>query len=347
MRLGERLNREPDPAPLRVSISLARCNESNNRRMMTAFVFTLLASIADVQASPSLYASTVNTCTAMANRQLALIGAILVTAVITFVNAGSRLNELLVDFPSSGFNGHVQFEFILNPFRRPPADPCLHVNGREVPLALVRNLRARRYVLRLRPDGSARVTIPRGGSAAGARSFAERQTAWLGRQLHRLATRTSHPKEWLVGTEILFCGEQVKIEVGENGTIRFAAEVIKVPHSSTNFRPAIEKHLWRLAAKELPPRVLEFAKAHQLTVRRITVRNQKSRWGSCSRRGTISLNWRLIQTPAHVQDYIILHELCHLRELNHSRRFWREVESVCPEYEAAESWLKKHGSLLR
>jgi len=257
------------------------------------------------------------------------------------------LDELLVDFPPSGLNGHVQFEFILNPFRRPPEDPCLHVNGREVPLALVRNLRARRYVLRLRPDGSARVTIPRGGSAAGARSFAERQTAWLDRQLHRLATRSTQPKEWLVGTEILFRGELVKIEQGANGTIQLGDAAIKAPLSTANLRPAIEKHLWRLAAKELPPRVLQFARAHQLTVRHITVRNQRSRWGSCSRRATISLNWRLIQTPVHVQDYIILHELCHLRELNHSRRFWKEVESVCPEYEAAESWLKKHGSLLR
>ena len=127
----------------------------------------------------------------------------------------------------------------------------------------------------------------------------------------------------------------------------FGGEVIKAPHAATNLRPAIEKHLWQLAAKELPVRVMEFARIHQLTVRRITVRNQKSRWGSCSRRATISLNWRLIQTPVHVQDYIILHELCHLRELNHSRRFWKEVESVCPDYEDAEIWLKKNGSLMR
>jgi len=213
-------------------------------------------------------------------------------------------------------------------------------------MTLVRNLRARRYVLRLRPDGSARVTIPRSGSAAEARRFAERQADWLARQLERLATRSNQPKEWLIGTEILFRGEPLKIEASANGTILFGNEIIKAPHA-TNLRPAIEKHLWRLAAQELPPRVLEFAKLHQLTVRRITVRNQKSRWGSCSRRATISLNWRLIQTPVHVQDYIILHELCHLRELNHSRHFWREVESACPAYEVAETWLKKHGSLLR
>jgi hypothetical protein len=102
-----------------------------------------------------------------------------------------------------------------------------------------------------------------------------------------------------------------------------------------------------LAAKELPPRVLEFATLHQLPVRRISVRNQRSRWGSCSRRGTISLNWRLIQTPAFVRDYILIHEIMHLREMNHSSRFWREVERAFPDYKTAERWLKQHSSLLK
>ena len=244
----------------------------------------------------------------------------------------------------------MQLEFILNPVRRSSTEEFLAVSGRRIPMALIRNPRARRYVLRLRPDGSARVTIPRGGSATEARRFAARNQEWLERQLQRLAARPNRPKEWLIGTEILFRGELVKVEAGmngEHGMIRFDSEVIEVADPAADLRPAIERHLWRLAAKELPPRVLEYAALHQLPVRRITVRNQRSRWGSCSRRGTISVNWRLIQTPAFVQDYIFLHELCHLREMNHSDRFWREVERVCPNYEMAEQWLKQHSSLLR
>ena len=107
------------------------------------------------------------------------------------------------------------------------------------------------------------------------------------------------------------------------------------------------KHLWKLAAAELPPKVFELAAAHQLNVRRVTVRNQRSRWGSCSRRGTISLNWKLIQAPPFVRDYIVLHELMHLRQMNHSARFWREVEVVCPEYKTAEKWLKQNSALLK
>jgi len=77
------------------------------------------------------------------------------------------------------------------------------------------------------------------------------------------------------------------------------------------------------------------------------VRNQRTRWGSCSRRGVISLNWRLIQLPAFVSDYVVLHELMHRRQLNHSDKFWREVEQVCPDYRSAERWLKQHSGLLR
>ena len=241
-------------------------------------------------------------------------------------------------------------EFILNPARRTSAGEFLALSGRQIPMALIRNPRARRYVLRLRPDGSARVTIPRGGSAIEARRFAERNRGWVEQELQRLSTRRAHPTRWLAGTEILFRGELVKIETslnGESGLIRFGGEVAKVIDSDDDLRAAIERHLWRLAAKELPTRVIEYATLHQLNVRRITVRNQRSRWGSCSRRGTISLNWRLVQTPPFVRDYIILHELIHLREMNHSSRFWREVERVCPDYETAERWLKQHSALLK
>lgn len=243
----------------------------------------------------------------------------------------------------------MQSEFNLTPARNPSVQEFLALTDHQIPVALVRNPRARRYVLRLRPDGSARVTIPRGGSIAEARKFAEKNVPWLESALQRRSTRPARAKEWSIGTEIYLRGDLVKIEEdagGESGLLRFGNEVLPATDSAADLRRVIEKHLWRLAWKELPPKVLEFAAAHQLPVRRVTVRNQKSRWGSCSRRGTISLNWRLIQAPAFVRDYLILHELMHLREMNHSARFWCEVEGVCPGYRAAERWLKEHSSLL-
>ena len=242
------------------------------------------------------------------------------------------------------------FDFILKQSKPDVVKDFIVVRGRQIPLAVIRNHRARRYLLRLRPDGSVRLTIPRRGSVIEGRRFAERNSEWLGRQLERLPAHPATPKQWLVGTEILFRGESVKLESGlngESGLIRFGGEAVKLTDYGADLRPAIERHLWRLAAKELPPRVLEYAALHQLPVRRISVRNQRSRWGSCSRRGTISLNWRLIQTPAFVRDYILIHEIMHLREMNHSSRFWREVERACPDYETAERWLKQHSTLLK
>jgi predicted metal-dependent hydrolase len=242
----------------------------------------------------------------------------------------------------------VWFKFLpsLTPRRQDPAGP-LRVGSRLVPLLLVRHVRARRYLLRLRPDGTARVTIPRGGTPAEARAFVERNHVWLEAQFKKHQARPQHPVQWLLGSEIFFRGETVRIEAAADGQIRFGSETLKVVDLAADLRPAIEKHLRSLAARELPPRVMAFAAQHQLSLAHVIVRNQKSRWGSCSRHRTLSLNWRLIQTPEFVRDYVILHELAHLRQMNHSDRFWQEVERLCPDYLVAERWLKAHREFLR
>ena len=228
------------------------------------------------------------------------------------------------------------------------AGDVLMAGGQSVPVTFTRSRRARRYILRLKHNGTARVTVPWRGSLAEGRRFAERQTAWLERQLVRLAARPVLPTDWRIGGTLYYRGEQVLLAVDASGrAVRFADQSVKVPDATGDVRPAIEKHLRKRAARELPPRVLELAALHAVAIRRVSVRNQRSRWGSCSRTGTISLNWRLIQTPYSVRDYIILHELMHVRQMNHSVRFWREVAAVCPGFEEAELWIKRHSALLR
>lgn len=229
---------------------------------------------------------------------------------------------------------------------KPVAD-TLQVGSQSVPLLLVYQPRARRYLLRLRPDGAARVTIPRHGTFSAARDFARRNTDWLAGQLQQLADRPKIPAGWAAGTEILFRGQLTRLEVDPDGIIIFGPERVPVPAATVNLQPAVQNHLRRLAARELPARVWALAATHGVPVSRVSVRNQKTRWGSCSRRGTISLNWRLLQTPDFVRDYIILHELAHRRQMNHSEKFWAEVARLCPDYLAAESWLKQHARLLR
>jgi predicted metal-dependent hydrolase len=100
------------------------------------------------------------------------------------------------------------------------------------------------------------------------------------------------------------------------------------------------------ARRELPARLLELAARHGLTVTRVTVRNQRSRWGSCGRDGHICVNWRLVRMPAAVRDYVLIHELMHLRRMDHSRTYWTLVAAACPEYEAARRWLRANGRSL-
>lgn len=247
-------------------------------------------------------------------------------------------------------NHHVKLEWLFGPrLPAPPDDQWLVAGTQRVRLWFVRNHRARRYILRLRADGAARVTVPRGGSLVEARRFAEKNVPWLEQQLLGQASRSDRTQTWPAGTEIFFRGERVRLEPGNDGQtalIRFGGETVPVADIAADLRPAIERHLRALAAQELPARVFELAALHQLPVQRVTVRNQKSRWGSCSRRGTISLNWRLVQTPFFVRDYLVLHELAHLKEMNHSRRFWNEVAQFCPDFREAERWLKQHSRLL-
>jgi predicted metal-dependent hydrolase len=161
---------------------------------------------------------------------------------------------------------------------------------------------ARRYVMRVRADGALRVTIPRGGSQAEARRFAERHRDWALRQRAK------------------------------------ALESKRPAH--------VEKELKAQAQRELPPQLLTLAAAHGLTVNRITIRDQRSRWGSCSAKAHIALNYRLMLMPPEVREYILIHELMHIRQADHSRAFWRHVEAACPGFRDAERWLRKHGPSL-
>jgi predicted metal-dependent hydrolase len=144
-------------------------------------------------------------------------------------------------------------------------------------LKFVRNVRARRYILRLQSDGVARVTIPHGGSIREAQQFAARHQAWLAQARHRLAARPSAPQEWRLGTAVWFRGENVVIAPAAQASpaIQLGTETIPVSNLNADLRPAIEAHFRRLAERELPPRVAALAQLHGLTVNRVTVRNQR------------------------------------------------------------------------
>lgn len=214
-----------------------------------------------------------------------------------------------------------------------------------MPIIYRRHARARNYVLRLYSNKTVVVTVPRAGTRIFARNFVASRKTWLEKQWRILEKRKIPPHFLRPGMEVLFRGQSVPLRVhgtGQDCQLHFGGETAPVRSPEDNLRPALENRLKHLARTELVRRAYELASSHQLDVKNVTVRNQKTRWGSCSFKGTISLNWRLIQLPDDVRDYIILHELMHLRELNHSNRFWAEVERVCPTYRTAENWLKQN-----
>jgi predicted metal-dependent hydrolase len=191
---------------------------------------------------------------------------------------------------------------------RPPREAAVneHPFGRaiEQTVVFVRHPRARRYLLRVRTDGSVRVTIPRRGSKREAMAFFERQHAWIAQQRLRLErARQNVPRD---------------LPEAEQRTLRMRART------------------------ELPARLLELAADVGLAVRKVSVRNQRQRWGSCSPSGLICLNWRLITMPDWVRDYVIYHELMHLKRMDHSAAFWKLVAQVCPRYRDARRWLRRH-----
>ncbi|MEZ5317428.1 MAG: SprT family zinc-dependent metalloprotease [Vicinamibacterales bacterium] len=224
----------------------------------------------------------------------------------------------------------------------PPASPRTHLvrlGDADEPVTIARHARARRYVLRVAADGSLRLTVPRGASIRGGLNFVARQADWVARERRRRAAQGA----WDEGTPIWWRGERLVVGRDPDGGTTLGADRMPPPRSGLAPRAAFERWARELAARELPVRCLELASACGEQVREVRVRNQRSRWGSCSPRRVIALNWRLIQMPPFVADYVILHELMHLRQPNHSRRFWREVDRVCDRWREAERWLRRHG----
>ena len=227
--------------------------------------------------------------------------------------------------------------------------PFLRAEPPAVPkVEFVRMRRARRYILHVRPDGSLRVTIPRGGSRREAESFLDQHRRWAARE--RLRVLAEHaPAQWLAGDEIRLRGAPVRLHVERDGGgswLRIGADRVPVEDPAADLRALAESCLRAIARRELPARLRELAAAHALTVSRVSIRNQRSRWGSCSPHGGIALNFRLVQAPDAIRDYVLIHELMHLEQQNHSRRFWRLVEAACPAFREAERWLRTEGRSL-
>jgi hypothetical protein len=190
-----------------------------------------------------------------------------------------------------------------------------------------RHRQARRYTLRIQAaTREVIITIPPRGTLKEAHAFALKHGGWIAARLGRLP-------------------EAAPFAHGAMVPLR------GVPHRIAHC-PSARGAAWtgdflrREAKRDLEAASLRFARELGLTIKRVTVRDQSSRWGSCSTTGLLSFSWRLILAPTHVLDYLAAHEVAHLIEMNHSARFWRLVQRLCPGHERAKAWLDVHGSDL-
>lgn len=166
------------------------------------------------------------------------------------------------------------------------------------------------------------------------------------------------PENYIEGVAVPFHGQQVKISLADSLSkevqVKFNAQTFKIylptekleGDSSEFVRLALTEWMKDQALKEVEGLVECYAKKYNLHPRHIKIKTQKSRWGSCGIHNDININWLLILAPPEVMEYVVVHELCHIKERNHSARFWQLVEAHLPDYKKQRNWLKLNGSCL-
>jgi predicted metal-dependent hydrolase len=193
------------------------------------------------------------------------------------------------------------------------------------------------------------LTLPPRGSLRDAKAFAEKHGGWIAARLGRLpqaapfAPGSTVPLRGVPHTIVHRRGTRGTAwsETGAEGE-----HLLCVAGGLPHLARRVGDFLKREARRDLDAASRSYAARLGVTVRRVTVRDQSSRWGSCSTAGALSYSWRLILAPPYVLDYLAAHEVAHLVEMNHSRRFWRLVEGVCPGMHRAKAWLDAHGADL-
>ena len=230
--------------------------------------------------------------------------------------------------------------------KRAVREELLAVDGADVAVKVRLNPRARRIVMRVNPlSGDVVVTAPSRGGMGRALDFVRGETQWIARQLQHLPK----PVPLMPGAVVPFMGVPHPIRHSqsrgpapvwrEEGTLLVSGRTEHAPRRLIDF-------FKREARDLLAARALEYAARLGVRPSRITVRDTKSRWGSCAHNGSLSFSWRLILAPEFVRDYVVAHEVAHLKEMNHSPRFWAQVKILSPDTVRARQWLRDNGRTL-
>jgi hypothetical protein len=221
----------------------------------------------------------------------------------------------------------------------------LRLEGIEVPLVVRRNPRARRLTLRLdQASGAAQLSLPRGVALAEGLNFARSRSDWIRAQLETLPPRVT----FAAGAQVPYLGDAHVIRHApgarrgvwrEAGTIWVSGFAEHLARRATDFFKGE-------ARRELSERARDKAAGIGRQVSRVSIRDTRSRWGSCSSDGELNFSWRLILAPEAVLDYVVAHEVAHLVHLNHGPRFWALVATLTAEVAGPRRWLRENGGAL-
>lgn len=262
-----------------------------------------------------------------------------------------------------------QTQYIKRTLKQMPKQKyTIKVAGEEVEFVLRKSLGTRNLSLRLDHSKRLYISAPRLMSTKRIVEFLEEKQNWIKKNLQKIEEmnqeKAASKKSFTHGEDFVLLGEKYKLDIqltpkkrpkayfecGDEGANRLILEI----HEDTPFRDIPE-----LGRKAIEKLYREYARAHFMerlsTINKthyryrygdVRIKNQRTLFGSCSSKGNLNFNWRVIMAPEGVVDYLMTHELCHLKEMNHSKKFWSLVERACPQYKTHRKWLKSKGHTL-
>lgn len=237
----------------------------------------------------------------------------------------------------------------------------IKINNREVPLSIRKSGRARRMSLRFHiEDGNFELVVPKLILKFEINRFLKKHSSWIEKQwlkLEKQIKKKPKPK-YETGDKFYYLGEEVELivrptekkrpiaRIRENKMIVNLYHKISKEDGIKTVKKTLEVFYKSKAEEVIHDRLQYFNEYYKLKYNRVTMRNQKSRWGSCSIRKNLNFNWKLVMAPIEVLDYVVVHEMCHLKEMNHSVRFWKLVSEKMPDYKMYRKWLRENKYLL-
>lgn len=214
--------------------------------------------------------------------------------------------------------------------------------------------RRKSLAIEIKPDRSVLVRAPQFLTKKWIDHAVTDKAAWIRMHVAEMEVRQMPEKQYMDGERFFYRGMKYRLKFSEPGCGKKAGVwledtclCVRGTEPGSGEVPALLRSWYRERAAEMfCARVAFYAPLLQVAPGALRVKEQKSRWGSCSGKGNLNFNWKLIMAPPEVLDYVVVHELCHLIHMNHSRVFWQQVERIMPDYDRCRRWLKEHGQQL-